>query len=303
MKYLVIGGAGFIGSNLSEYLIENGHELIICDNLHTGSIDNISNIINDVKYIEKNCGKLNSKDVEGIDGIFHMGIYSSSPMYKENYSLVGNVVNEFINVMTLASEIDAKIVWASTSSIYNGNPTPWKEDMPAYVMDYYGEARYYLERLAKLHYDWYGTRSVAMRFFSVYGPNERSKKQYANLVSQFLWDMKEGLSPILYGDGTQRRDFIFVKDIINGLELAMNSKIENDVFNLGTGKTTSLLELVDILNNKLSRDIKPEFVENTIKGYVPETQADTNKAKEVLNFESKISLENGIQYLIDMGEK
>ncbi|HPR42631.1 MAG TPA: NAD-dependent epimerase/dehydratase family protein [Candidatus Methanofastidiosa archaeon] len=299
MKYLVIGGAGFIGSNLSKYLLEKDHEVIICDNLHTGSKDNISGIIGDITYHEKNCNELKISEVDGVGGIYHMGIYSSSPMYKNDYTLVGKVVNEFLHVMSLAKALDAKVVWASTSSIYNGNPTPWKEDMPAYVKDYYGEARYYLERLAKLHHDWYGVNSIAMRFFSVYGPNEEAKKQYANLVSQFLWDMRKGVSPILYGDGEQRRDFIFVRDVIRGLELAMESNIENDVFNLGTGKTTSLLELVDILNDKLSTNIEPSFVENTIKGYVQETQADTKKAKALLNFEYNVSLDEGIGYLID----
>ncbi|MBN1786756.1 MAG: NAD-dependent epimerase/dehydratase family protein [Candidatus Methanofastidiosa archaeon] len=298
MKYLIIGGAGFIGSNLSKYLFNKGHDIIVCDNLHTGSKANIAELEDDIVFYNKNCKGLDANELEGIDGIYHMGIYSSSPMYKENNNLVGEVINEFLHVLGLARDMDVRMVWASTSSIYNGNPTPWREDMPVMVKDYYGEARYYLERLARLHYDWYGVSSLAMRFFSVYGPGEEAKRQYANLVSQFLWAMRDGNNPVLYGDGSQRRDFIFVSDVIRGLEMAMGSKVKNDILNLGTGRSCSLLELVDILNDKMGKEISPAFVENKIRGYVGETLADTKKSKEILGFESKISLESGIERLL-----
>lgn len=222
-------------------------------------------------------------------------------MYKENYNLIGELVNEFLHVLSLTRELDVKMVWASTSSMYNGNPTPWNEEMPILVKDYYAEARYYLERLAKLHYDWFGVKTNAMRFFSVYGPKEEAKKQYANLVSQFLWAMRDGERPVLYDDGEQRRDFIYVEDLIKGLELAMNSSIDNDVFNLGTGRSYSLLELVDILNDKMGKDLEPTFVENNIMGYVQETLADTKKTSDILKFKSKTSLEEGIEKLLNKG--
>ncbi|MHC1608641.1 MAG: NAD-dependent epimerase/dehydratase family protein [Candidatus Methanofastidiosia archaeon] len=298
MKYLIVGGAGFIGSNLVEHCVKRGDEVIVCDNLHTGSEENIQEFENDIIFLKKNCGNLTKKDVGTIDGIFHLGIYSSSPMYKENPRFVGKAVNEFINMLLLAKETNAKMVWSSTSSMYNGNPTPWREDMPIMVKDYYSEARHYMERLATMHYNWYGTKTLAMRFFSAYGPREEAKKQYANLVSQFLWAMKKGESPILYGDGSQRRDFTYVSDIVQGLQKAMDSPIEHDVLNLGSGVSYDLIELVGILNSELGTDISPKHIKNTIKGYVPETLADTKKAKEALGFEAKIPLEEGIKKIV-----
>jgi len=239
-----------------------------------------------------------SEDIGEMDGIFHLGIYSSSPMYREDPSLVGKAVNDFLNMLKIAGEKNIKMVWASSSSIYNGNPTPWKEDMPIYVKDYYTEARYCMERLAKLHYDWHGTKTIGIRFFSVYGPKEEAKEKYANLVSQFLWCMKKGKSPVLYGDGTQKRDFIHVKDITRGLLLALDSRIEYDILNLGTGKSYSLNKLVEIINEIQDTEITPAYVENTIKGYIFETLADASKSKKVLNFKATINLKEGIKKLV-----
>lgn len=219
-------------------------------------------------------------------------------MYREDPSLVGKAVNDFLNMLKIAGEKNIKMVWASSSSIYNGNPTPWKEDMPIYVKDYYTEARYCMERLAKLHYDWHGTKTIGIRFFSVYGPKEEAKEKYANLVSQFLWCMKKGKSPVLYGDGTQKRDFIHVKDITRGLLLALDSRIEYDILNLGTGKSYSLNKLVEIINEIQDTEITPAYVENTIKGYIFETLADASKSKKVLNFKATINLKEGIKKLV-----
>ena len=170
--------------------------------------------------------------------------------------------------------------------------------MPIFVKDYYAEARYYMERLAALHYQWHHTKSIGLRLFSVYGPKEKAKGEYANLVSQFLWWMQKGESPVLYGDGEQRRDFIYVDDVLNGFLLAFNADINYALLNVGTGVSYSLNELVDILNDVLKTDISPVYTENVIKGYVHETLADTAKAKEVLGFESSISLKEGIQLLV-----
>ncbi|NPV51063.1 MAG: NAD-dependent epimerase/dehydratase family protein [Candidatus Methanofastidiosum sp.] len=298
-KYLVTGGAGFIGSHLVDELIKKGNETIVADNLHTGSLDNIAKYNKDIDFINKNIGDISQQDVKDIDGIFHLGIYSSSPMYKENPSLLGIAINDFINMLKLSQSLNVKIVWASTSSIYNGNPTPWREDMDIFVKDYYTETRYAMERLASLHHDWHETMSIGLRFFSVYGPNERSKGRYANLVSQFLWDMKNGKSPIIYGDGEQRRDFIYVDDVTNGILKTFNSKLKFGIYNIGTGVSYSLNEVVELINDSLNTSIIPSYLDNPIKGYVKDTLADTSKSKKELGFEAKIGLKQGITYLLN----
>ena len=295
-KFLVTGGAGFIGSNLVEKLVEN-NDIVVVDNLHTGSLENLKEFKNKVKFINKSCGEITSEDIGEIDGIFHIGIYSSSPMYKEDRSLVGKAINDFLNILELARRENCKLVFASSSSIYNGNPVPWREDMDIKVTDFYTEARYAMERLADLYHQLHGVEWIGLRFFSVYGPKERYKGKYANLVSQFLWAMKRNETPVIYGDGEQRRDFIYVKDVVNACVLAMNSD-KIGIFNVGTGKDYSLNELIDILNDALGKDIEPKYVENPIKNYVQNTKADTEKAKKELGFEYKYSLKEGIEKLL-----
>jgi UDP-glucose 4-epimerase len=297
MKFLVTGGAGFIGSHLVEVLLDRGHEVTVVDNLHTGSLHNLAPFKDKITFINKSCGNISVEDIEP-DGIFHLGIYSSSPMYRCDPSLVGAAVNDFLNMLHVAHHFNIKMVWASTSSIYNGNPTPWKEDMPIHVKDYYSEARYCMERLAKLHYNWHKTETVGMRLFSVYGPREKAKGEYANLVSQFLWCMEKGDSPVLFGDGTQKRDFTYVDDVTRGLIKAFESDIAYDIFNIGTGTSHSLNQLVTTINNALSTEISPVYTENTIKGYIHETLADTTKSRQILKFTATVDLAEGIKNLL-----
>ena len=299
MKILVTGGAGFIGSNLVHDLIEEGHEIIVIDNLSTGDLNNISDVMNKIKFIKASCAEVSKfKELEGIDGIYHYGIPSTTQLYRDDRSLVGGAVNEFIEILELAKREDCKVVYASSSSVYNGNTPPFHEKMTVHIKDFYTEARYLMERVAKLYDDFYGVRSVGFRFFSVYGPREEAKKNFANLVSQFLWDMKKGISPLIYGDGTQTRDFTFVDDINHGFKLGMENDINGDVFNLGTGKCYSLNELVDILNEVLKMNIKPVYKENPIQNYVQETLADASKAREHFGFEPKVHLREGIGKII-----
>lgn len=295
MRFLVTGGAGFIGSNLVEELLKSGDEVVVVDNLHTGSLDNLKGLKGRIAIKVMPCSDLPSLEVGKIDGIFHLGIPSSSPMYKKDSSLVPQVVGDFIKVMDIARKEDCNIVYASSSSIYNGNPTPWREDMTIKVTDLYTEARYYVERMARLYNDFYGVSSAGMRFFSVYGPKEKSKKDYANLISQFLWAMKKGEQPVIYGDGKQTRDFIYVRDVARACMIAMDAKKNCDVFNVGTGKSFSLNQIVEILNSAIGKSIEPKYVDMPIKNYVADTLADTKKSKKEIGFDAEYTLEEGIE--------
>ena len=294
MKFIVTGGAGFIGSHLVEELIKRGFDVIVIDDLSLG-VEN--NIPKEAVFIKGSSSKV--QEVSGsIDGIFHLGMPSSSPMYKEDPYLVGKTINEVITIFEYARKNNCKIVYASTSSIYNGNSLPYKEDMPIHVTDYYTECRYAIERLARLYYDLYNVKSIGLRLFSVYGTREEHKGCYANVVSQFLWAMMSDQRPVIYGDGNQTRDFIYVSDVVNAFILAMEKDINYDIFNVGTGKNYSFNEVINLLNKYLGKDIKPIYKPNPIKNYVYHTLADTTKAEKVLKFKAKVSLEEGIKKLI-----
>ena len=295
LRVVVTGGCGFIGSNLVERLVKDGFSVAVFDNLHTGSLKNIEGL--DVEFFNEPYSKL-AEIVPEAEVVFHLGIPSSSPMYKRNPKLVGGAINDAIEVFEYAKKSGCKVVYASSSSIYNGNQVPYREDMPVYVTDYYTECRYAIERMAKLYNILFGVKSVGLRFFSIYGPKEEFKKQYANIVSQFLWSMRRDGPPVIFGDGTQTRDFTHVYDVVDALLLAWKKDFECEIFNVGTGVAHSFNEVVELLNKLLGKNIKPIYRPNPIKNYVYHTLADTTKAEKLLGFKAKISLEEGLRSLL-----
>ncbi len=327
MKVLVTGGLGFIGSNIAERLVSDGHEVSVLDNMHTGSESNIESARREITVQKRNSGDIASIG-ERFEAVLHQGVYSSSPMYKENPHLTATAIDEWISILEYARKTGCKIVFASSSSLYNGNNPPHREDMQIRVTDYYTEARYAMERLAKLYADLHGVSSVGLRYFSVYGPHERSKGKYANLITQFLWERKEEKRPLILGDGLQSRDFVYVDDVVEANMLALKWEGGNgggheggagigsargesgraetgtaeagtaEIFNVGTGKGTDLNSVVALLNSKLGTDIEPRYEPNRIKNYVSYTLADTHKAQVKLGFASSVGVEEGVERLI-----
>lgn len=292
---IVTGGAGFIGTNLVEKLV-NDNEVIVIDNLHTGSNQNLKEFESEnLKVINDDAKSIARLDVDA-DTVFHLGFYSASPMYRDNPMLVSEVVAGMTAVLEYAKEHGSGVVFSSTSSIYNGVKPPHREDIIPDVTDLYTEGRIASERLGLLYQKLHGVNVSAMRFFSVYGYHEKSKGNYANLATQFLWAMKKDQAPVIYGDGKQRRDFIFAGDVADALIKAADVK-GFEIFNVGYGKNYSLNELVEKLNNMLGKDIKPEYIPMPVKNYVMETLADTTKMKNKLGFTPKVALDQGLELI------
>lgn len=294
-KTLVTGGAGFIGSNLTESLVNRGDEVVILDNLSTGSQENLEKIQDDIELIKSPCADIPKLELNDFDLIFHVGIPSSSPMYRKDPLLVGNAINDFIRLMELAKKKDSKVVYASSSSVYGRCNPPHKENMKIKAFDYYTEARLAMERLAKVYHELHEISSVGLRFFSVYGPHENAKGKYANIISQFYWKIREDERPTIYGDGTQTRDFVHVSDVVRACLKAGEKDLDYEIINVGTGKETSFNQVVDLLNEKLGKSIKPKHVENPIENYVKRTCADLTKAEEILDYHPTVELEEGIE--------
>ena len=296
LEILISGGFGFIGSHLVKKLVSEGHKIVVLDNLSTGSKKNLEGL--DVKRLSYSAGYIQFLN-EKFDLIFHLGIPSTSLFYKDNPQLVSSVIKDWISVLEYARVNNSKIVYGSTSSLYNGNTRPCEEDMPIFITDIYTEAAYYVERLAYLYDTLYDVNSIGLRLFSVYGPGEESKGKYANVISQFLWNMKKGEPVVLYGKGNQERDFVYIDDVIEALNLAAKYNGKSDIFNVGTGISYSLTDMIKLIEKESGIKAKKSFIPNPVGNYVFNTQADTTKSREVLHFEAKINLQSGIRNLLE----
>ncbi|MGC9146137.1 MAG: NAD-dependent epimerase/dehydratase family protein [Nitrososphaeria archaeon] len=296
-KYIITGGAGFIGSNLVKDLADKGHQIIVVDNMHTGSKELLKGVDAEL-YQMTVYDFFKTGKWKNVDGIYHLGKPSASPMYRENREKMIEFVRDSVAVLEMVKELGVKMVAASTSSVYNGLPPPHREDMIINPTDFYTEVRIFEERTAQVYENLYGIRWNEMRFFSVYGPGEEFKKGYANLITQFLWAALKNERPVIYGDGTQRRDFIYVGDVVNALELAMSSS-HNGVYNVGTGISYSLNEVVKMLEEELMIKINPLHIPNPVKNYVMVTQASIEKAERDLAFKAKVNLREGIKKIAE----
>jgi len=301
VRIAVTGGAGFIGSNLTARLLSEGHEVVV-DNFDTGSKEVAELLMR--RGAKVYSGKSSSLTRLGeFDVIFHLGMPSSSPMYRENPSLVASVVSEATDILEYARKVGCRVIFASTSSLYNGHDPPHREDMEVFPTDLYTEARYWLERLTKVYYDLYGVESVGLRLFSVYGPNERPKGKYANVVSQMIWAALEGRPFVIYGYGNQTRDFIYVADVVEAFLSAWRSGVGWGIYNVGTGVETTFNELAELISEALGAELKVEHVPNPIKNYVYRTCADITGAEAELGFRARTPLPEGIKRLVEVYER
>ena len=295
MKILITGGAGFIGSAIVE-AIHKDHEVIVLDNLTTGSLENLNSL--EVDFREGHTRKIGELVPEKVDLILHLGMASTTALYLKDRNLVATEIEGSIAVFEKAVKDNAKVVIASSSSIYSGGQLPSKESQEVYVNDFYTECRLCIERLSKLYHDLYGMEVVNLRMFAVYGgAREKAKEKYANMVTKFIWRIKQGLSPVSYGDGTQTRDFTYIDDVVKAWLLASEYK-GFGIFNVGTGKNYNFNEVVEMINKIMETNLPMTYEPNPFKNFVFHCHADTTKAEQELGFKAEIILEQGIKKLI-----
>lgn len=300
-KVLVTGGAGFIGSNCSNLLVQKGYEVIAFDDLSLGIQGNLEA---GVQFVRGDVQDVRTLDAIGpVDYIIHLASSSSAPMFVG--SLVGSVTNNIIGhlqVLEYARRHQVKkVLYASTSSIYGNNPIPLTEDQKVSPPNFYAVTKHSQEELSRVYHQTYGTELVGFRFMSVYGLHEEHKGRFANLVSQFIWGMEQKKHPVLFGDGTQTRDFVNVRDVVAAFALALETEKQfgSVIFNVGTTRAVSLIELVDIINRAMGIDLTPELIANPIKsGYIAEQQADLTNIHRELGYVPIVTLEEGIAEIV-----
>ena len=292
-RILVTGGAGFIGSNLANYLAGD-NDVVALDDCYLGTPENLDD---DVTFVDASV--LDDDLPADVDVLFHLAALSSRAMHEADPARGARVnVEGFINtVEQVRAQGCETVVYASTSSIYGNRTEPSPESMAVEARTGYEASKLARENYGEYYSNFYGMSMAGMRFFSVYqgyGGAEEHKGEYANLIAQFADQIAHGESPDIWGDGTQTRDFTHVDDIVHGLELAADHELDG-IYNLGTGESYTLNELVERLNDVLGTDVEPVYSENTMKNYVHDTMADTSKMTDATGWEPEISFEEGLE--------
>ena len=294
MRYAVIGGAGFIGSYLTKELLKKGHTVVVIDNLHTGKIENLENLKNleFYKIDIRNYEKLD-KVLKNIDGIFHQAALTNVQESFEKTEKYYDVnVNGTDNIFKIANTQKIKVVFASSASVYgNIEKEDITEDSLTNPINPYGKTKMKCEKLAR-EYSKIGLSVIGLRYFNVFGIGQNLS--YAGVISKNLVRLKKKIPPIIFGDGKQSRDFIYIDDIVDANIKAMLSNITSDFFNVGTSKSTSILELSNIMIKLSGNNCKPIF-QKPLDGDIKKSAANIDKITEKLNWKSKITLDIGLK--------
>lgn len=295
MKFVVTGGAGFIGSYIVKYLVDNGYQVIVVDNMFRGKLTNLSRYEDKIDF--HNLDILNFEElrklVKDSDGIFHQAALTSVPesfTQRDKYQNVN--VNGTENIFKLGKEFGIKIVYASSSSIY-GNPKsiPITENASRNPINPYGKTKLEDEILAE-QYSKLGVKIIGLRYFNVYGIGQTN--DYAGVITKFYEAIKADNPPIIFGDGTQVRDFISVEDVAKANLLSMQSSTDFAFLNIGTGIATSINDLANLMINLSEKSLAP-INSNLPEGDVKESQADIHLAKQLINWMFETKLEDGLK--------
>jgi UDP-glucose 4-epimerase len=294
MKFLVTGGLGFIGSHLTEYLINQGHSVVIMDNLHSGKLENLANLKDKVTFHRMDILEYDKlrKTIKDVDGIFHeaaLTVVQESFDKQKEYDLVNVTGTE--NIFKIAQELRIKVVFASSAAVYGDvKKIPISEDFERIPLNPYGETKLKAELIAE-KYSQLGASIIGLRYFNVYGP--RQNIAYAGVITKFLTNIVNDKPPLIYGDGLQVRDFVYVGDVVRANLIAMKSNTEKGFFNIGSGIKTSLLDLAEIIIHASGLSLKPIHTE-PLKGDIRLSQADILLANSYLGWKPIMKLKNWI---------
>ena len=295
MKFIVTGGAGFIGSHIVMQLLDQGHDVVIIDNHSRGRVENLKNydqrfdFINmDIINIEKS-----KKIMSDVDGIFHQAALTSVPesfIQREKYHTVNVIGTE--HIFKIAKEFGIKVVYASSSSVYGDTVSiPIKEDSEKNPINPYGITKLECEKLAQKYHD-LGVSIIGLRYFNVYGVGQTD--DYSGVITKFHNRIIQDKSPIIFGDGAQTRDFVSVNDVAKANLLSMKSKTDFAFINIGTGISTSVKELASMMVKLSGKSLTIEF-EKPIKGDIKDSQADVSFAKKAIDWTFETGLYEGLR--------
>src|SRR3989449_5168385 len=301
-SYLVTGGAGFIGSHLTEELVRRGHTVRVVDSLITGKRRNLEHI-SGVELMEGDLADLSvaTRAVAGINYVLHQAAIPSVPRsVKDPITSNRANIDATLNVLVAARDAGVtRLVFAGSSSEYGNTPTlPKREDMPPSPLSPYALQKVVGTQYCQMFTHLYGFETVVIRYFNVFGPRQDPSSPYSGVISLFSTVLIEGRQPVIYGDGEQTRDFTYVANVVDGVLRACEApKAAGEVINVATAGRISLNELLRVMNGIVGGRVQPIYKEPRA-GDVRDSQADISKAKALLGYTPLVSLEEGLKHTL-----
>lgn len=314
MKVLVTGAAGFIGSHIAEAFLSRGHEVVGLDILEDKALPNLQPLFRHrnraFDYVRGHAGDpaLLNQVLPGTDWVFHSAATPSVPRsIAEPIESNRTNLDATLQLLLASREHQVKrFVFASSSAVYGDNPaSPKSERLPPKPISPYGLQKYAAESYAQLFYQLYGLETVSLRYFNVFGPRQAFDSPYSGVIARFCCTMLEGKAPTIYGDGCQTRDFTYVDNVVEANLRAVeadSSRVAGRIFNIATGRSIRLLDLVEALNRLTGQSLVPDFKPER-RGDIRHSKADISSAMHSIDYHVKVSWEEGLQNTLEWYRK
>jgi UDP-glucose 4-epimerase len=305
MKYLITGGAGFIGSNLTRYILDKGHDVVVLDNFSTGKWQNLTEILDKITLITGDVRDRETVDkaVDGVGAVFHEAAIGSVPRsVKEPGFSHSNNVNGTVNVLEAARNAGIKrVIFAASSSAYGDQPTsPKVETMNPMPISPYAANKVACEMYMQAYHAAYGMETVCLRYFNVFGPRQDPFGAYAAVIPAFVSNILQNKKPQVFGDGEQTRDFCYIENVCNANWLAAHADAKNctgKAMNIACNSAVSLNQILNKLNALMKTKIVAEYLPDRV-GDIKHSLADVSLAKQMIGYEPLVYFDEGLERAI-----
>lgn len=300
MRYLVTGGAGFIGSNIVDELLRRGHSVTVLDDFSSGKEENLATAIKKIRLVRGDICDLEAarEACEGADYVLHLAARTSVPRSVKDPIETNRVnIDGTLNVLVAARDAKVRrVVYAASSSAYGETPTlPKIETMPSEPISPYGVTKFVGELYAQVFGRAYGLENVSIRYFNVFGPRQDPTSQYSGVLSRFMLAMIEGSAPVVYGDGEQSRDFTYVDNVVDiSLRACEAPGASGKVFNGGTGLRITLNDVLKLLGKIAGSSVRAKY-DQPRSGDILHSQADIQVARQLLGYCPTVDFEEGLR--------
>ena len=299
MRYVVTGGAGFIGSNTVDELVRRGHSVVVLDDLSSGKEENFGEIRNKITLIKGSIADIEvvRKAMHEAEYVLHLAARTSVPRSVKDPIETNRInIDGTLNVLVAAKEMKVKrVVFAASSSAYGETPTlPKVETMQPQPISPYGVTKYVGELYGQAFGRCYGLENVALRYFNIFGPRQDPGSPYSGVLAKFCTAFLEDTQPVVFGDGEQTRDFTYVENAVQANLLACEApSVSGKVFNVGTGGRTSLNEVLNTLGKITGKRLEAKY-EPAREADIRDSQADISQAREFLGYDPQVAFEEGL---------